>query len=144
MREFWRATRWFWSFGTFTRWSPTAAPPSTGGGTFPSTHLLNPAITQHLVPRFIVLLPLSNKTVAPTLRSFPSFAIFLYLLTANWKLGQETAGEFKAMEQHRGKNSRSKAFADRRRAETWKSSCQSSIEPWLTPNIRWRWNQRAK
>lgn len=63
-------------------------------------YLLCPMITQHLVPPHTVYLSLSNKTVAWTLRSFPLSAIFFCLLTGWWKLGQETAGEVKATEQH--------------------------------------------
>lgn len=38
------------STSTSTRWSPSVAPPSTGGGALPFTHLSSCDITQHLVP----------------------------------------------------------------------------------------------
>lgn len=79
------------TLSTSTRWSPTAAPPSTGGGTFPFVHLSPPLPCDHTrniwcrrAP-YTCLCPIKrmklNKTAARTSpRSFPLFAIFFCLI----------------------------------------------------------------
>lgn len=67
-----------------TRWSPTAAPPSTGGGTFPFVHLSPPLPCDHTrniwfrrAPYTCLCLIKRKKKKEPAARNLPEVISFI-------------------------------------------------------------------
>lgn len=83
------------TFSASTRWSPTAAPPSTGGGAFPFVHLsplpCDHNIWFHRAPYTCL------RLIKPWPGPWTHFLYFSATFTGSskgwWILGQETAGE---------------------------------------------------